>query len=193
MGVKLITAPTSEPVTLAEAKAQCRVDIDTDDALIGNLITAAREWCELHDWRVYMPQTWELYLDAWPQSQNIEIPKPPLQSVTSFKYTDEDDVEATLDSGQYFVDAVSDPGWLILKSANSWPAVTLRDANGIVIRFVAGYAGASDVPMRVKQAILLLVGHWYENRESVVVGTISKSIEFGVQALLSINRGMRFR
>src|SRR5512139_2020471 len=105
MGVKLITAPTSEPVTLAEAKAQCRVDISTDDVLIGNLITAAREYCELHDWRVYMPQTWELYLDDWPKTQNIEIPKPPLQSVTSFKYIDEDGVETTLDSGQYFVDA----------------------------------------------------------------------------------------
>src|SRR5512139_1421702 len=84
MGVKLITAPTSEPVTLAEAKLQCRVDISTDDTLIGNLITAAREWCEAHDWRVYMPQTWELYLDDWPTLSTVEIPKPPLQSITSF-------------------------------------------------------------------------------------------------------------
>src|SRR5512139_4185185 len=77
MGVKLITAPTSEPVSLAEAKSQCRVDISTDDDYISNLIVAAREWCELHDWRVYMPQTWELYLDNWPSAAPIEIPKPP--------------------------------------------------------------------------------------------------------------------
>lgn len=192
MSVKLITAPTSEPVTLTEAKAQCRVDISTDDTYIGNLITAAREWCELHDWRVYMPQTWELYLDDWPSTSAIEIPKPPLQSVTSFKYTNESDVEATLDSSQYYVDTVSDPGWLVLRSAYAWPAVTLRDANGIVIRFVAGYAGASDVPMRIKQAMLLLVGHWYENRENTTVGAVSRSIEFGVTSLLGIDRGFRF-
>lgn len=192
MGLKLITPPTSEPVTLAEAKAQCRVDIDTDDTLIGNLITAAREWCELHDWRVYMPQTWDLYLDDWPSKNTIEIPQPPLQSITSFKYVDADDVESTLDSNEYYVDAVSDPGWLILKSAYDWPAVTLRDANGIVIRFVAGYAGAADVPMRIKQAILLLVGHWYENRENTIVGAVNRSIEFGVKALLGVDRGFRF-
>jgi uncharacterized phiE125 gp8 family phage protein len=192
MGVKLITAPASEPVTLAEAKAQCRVDISTDDTYISNLIIAAREWCEQFDWRVYMPQTWEFYLDAWPSRNTIEIPKPPLQSITSVKYTDADDVETTLSSSQYIVDAVSDPGWLILKSLYTWPAVTLRDANGIAIRFVCGYANAASVPMRIKQAILLLVGHWYENRETVLIGSISKSIEHGVISLLGINRGLRF-
>lgn len=192
MSVKLITAPAAEPVTLAEAKAQCRVDIDTDDTLIGNLIVAAREYCEMHDWRVFMPQTWELYLDAWPSTNAIEIPKSPLQSVTFFQYTDEDGNTATLASSQYLVDTVSDPGWLMLKSAYSWPSVTLQDVNGIAIRFVAGYASAADVPRRAKQAMLLLVGHWYENRENSTVGTVNRSIEFGVKALLDINRRMRF-
>jgi uncharacterized phiE125 gp8 family phage protein len=192
MPTRLVTPPTAEPVTLAEAKAQCRVDGSDSDTYIEMLITAAREWCELHDWRAYMPQTWELILDAWPSRGAIEIPKPPLQSVASIKYTNRSGVEATLDSGVYLVDTYSEPGWVVLKNDKAWPMVTLREINGVVVRFTGGYASAADVPARIKQAILLLVGHWYENRENSVVGAVNRPIEMGVKALLGIDRAFRF-
>ena len=189
---KLITGPVIEPVTLAEAKAQCRVDISDDDTLITTLIGDAREYCERIDWRAYLTQTYDLYLDEFPASGEIRFPRPPLQSVTSVKYTDENGVVATLASSTYIVDTISEPARLVLKSNQSWPTVTLQQVNGVVVRFVAGWTQASDVPRSIKRAMLLLIGHWYENREETTVGAVSRSIEFGVRALLGVDSAKRF-
>jgi len=90
------------------------------------------------------------------------------------------------------VDSVSQPGRLVLKSGQSWPSATLRPANAIVIRFVAGWASLGELPLRIKQAMLLLIGHWYENREATITGTISREIEFAVSSLLGIDSAKRF-
>ena len=192
MAIKVITAPSAEPVTLTEAKAQCRVDITTDDTLITSYIAAARRLCERIDWRAYMTQTLEVWLDAWPATDILKIPRPPLQSVTSITYYDQSNVAATLSSASYFVDTVSEPGRVVLNYGYTWPSTILRETNGIAVRFVAGYASAGNVPQTIKQAILLVVGHWYENREAVLVGAMSRDIEFGVKSLLDIERAMRF-
>lgn len=192
MGIKVITAPVLEPVTLAEAKAQCRIDVATEDALITSYISAARRLCERIDWRAYLTQTLEVWLDDWPSGDVLTIPRPPLQSVTSVKYYDEDNVEATFPSASYYVDTVSEPGRVVLNSDYDWPSVTLRPVNAVVVRFVAGWTSAANVPETIKQAVLLVVGHWYEDREAVLVGMVSKSIEFGVKNLLDIERTMRF-
>ena len=192
MAIKVITAPSAEPVTLTEAKAQCRVDITTDDTLITSYIAAARRLCERIDWRAYMTQTLEVWLDAWPATDILKIPRPPLQSITSITYYDQSNVAATLSSASYFVDTVSEPGRVVLNYGYTWPSTILRETNGIAVRFVAGYASAGNVPQTIKQAILLVVGHWYENREAVLVGAMSRDIEFGVKSLLDIERAMRF-
>jgi uncharacterized phiE125 gp8 family phage protein len=182
MKIKTITAPVTEPVTLTEAKAQCRVDIATDDALITSYISAARLYCERIDWRSFMTQTLEVWFDTWPGADEIAIPRPPLQSVTHVKYYDEDNVEATLASSAYYVDTISTPGRIVLNADESWPAMTLRPANGLVVKFVAGWASAGEVPQTIKQAILLVIGHWYENREASTVGAVDRAIEMGVEA-----------
>lgn len=192
MIIKVITPPASEPVTLSEAKAQCRVDISTDDTLITSYISAARRLCERINWRAFMTQTLEVWFDAWPSTDSIRLPRPPLQSVTYIKYYDEDSVVATLSSSTYFVDTISERGRIVLNTDQSWPSVTLRPANGVVVRYVAGWASAADVPETIKQAILLVVGHWYENREGVLIGSVSKSLEFSLESLLGIERTMRF-
>ena len=196
MTLKLITKPTSEPVTLAEAKAHLRVVNDAEDSLINGLITAAREYCEYYQNRAYITQTWELWLDKWPEKNFIKIPKPPLQSVQSVKYygiDDTDDTEYTLDTEEYYIDDKSEPGRVSLAYNKSWPSVTLRPISGICVTFTVGYlpAGegenedpAGNVPQGVKQAILLLVGHWYENREASIIGHVSREIEFAAHALL---------
>jgi hypothetical protein len=81
MALKQKVAPAVEPLTLEEAKNHLRVDadIDEDDALINNLIAAARQDCEKFQNRAYITQTWELWLDAWPEKDYIELPLPPLQ------------------------------------------------------------------------------------------------------------------
>ncbi len=189
---RVTVLPISEPVTLTEAKAQCRVDISDDDALITSLIVAARQYCEGIDWLAYMTQTIEFWLDGWPADDEIELPRPPLQSVASVEYYDVNGVKYTLATSVYDVDLVSTPGAIYLKYLQTWPTLQLRDRNAICITYDAGWDTPAYMPQTIKQAILLLVGYWYEQRESVLIGTISKSIEFGVNALLGLTSAKRF-
>ncbi len=188
MALTIITPPAVEPVSLADAKAQLRVDVPDEDTLIGSLIVAAREFCESFQGRAYITQTWEMYLDAWPSRDRFDIPLPPLQSVTSITYKDKDGVEATLPTTEYIVDVKSQPGRVVLAYGKSWPSITLYPVNPIAVRFSAGYGTAGQVPQSTRQAMLLLISHWYEHRETVLIGSISKEIEFAVSALLWPNR-----
>ena len=193
MPIKVSNPPVEEPLTLSEAKTQCRVDTLDDDTLLIGLISAAREWCEKADWRAYVTQTLELWLDAWPAAGVIHIPRPPLQDVTSVVYYDIGDHEHTFAAAKYIVDTASQPGRIILRTYETWPitAPLLRSANGICVTYTAGYGMAVDVPQRIKQAMLLLIGHWYENREDTA-NAVNRSIEMGVQSLLGIDRAFRF-
>lgn len=187
MSLKLIIPPAMEPITPQEAKSHLRIDGNDDDMLISSLIAAAREYCETFQNRAYITQTWEMTLDSFPQMP-LKLPKPPLQSVDSIKYINQDGIETVFDAANYVVDTDSEPGRIALAPGVSWPNVTLKPIGGVKIRFTAGYGDASAVPKMVKQAILLLVGHWYENREAVLTESISKEIEFAVHALLWPNR-----
>lgn len=186
----LVTEPAEEPVSLTEAKSHLRVDIDDDDTLISSLITAAREVVEKLSRRALVTQTWRLSLDEWPDGDEIDIPKPPLQSVSSITYTDSDDTTTTWSSSLYEVDADSEPGRVKLAYGESWPADTLAETNPIKITFVAGYGEAADVPDRWKQAIKLILGHWYENREEIIVsGAVPKEIPMAAGSLILLDRG----
>ncbi len=192
MAIKVVTGPVKEPVPLEELKNDIRVDSDltADDVLILGLGKAARTLAEQVQGRALITQTWDLTLDGWPAKGYFELPRAPLQSITSIKYYDEDDTEATVDSGTYFVDIASEPGRVVLNSGESWPSTTLRPVNGVIVRFVAGYGDdAEDVPETTRQAIRLLVGHWYENREAISTsGAVPKEVPLGVQALLWLER-----
>jgi uncharacterized phiE125 gp8 family phage protein len=182
MALKLITAPTSEPLTLDEAKSHLHVDHTTDDALIQIYLAAARDDCERWTGRAFMPQTWELTLDQFPTGE-VLIPKPPLQSVSSIKYDDASGTEQTLATSQYTVDSVSQPGWVVPVPAG-WPTTTFEGVNSVRIRYSAGYASAADVPGAIKAAILLMLGTLYDNREDVVVGTSALPLPLSAQYLL---------
>lgn len=106
---------------------------------------------------------------------------------------DVDGAAGTVSAGDYVVDTDEEPGRVVLKSGETWPAVVLREAAGVRVRFTAGYGNASAVPAPIKQAILLLVGSLYENREDVLVaqGVTVMRIPFGVQALLMPYRILR--
>jgi uncharacterized phiE125 gp8 family phage protein len=115
MALKLITAPAAEPVSTSEAKSHLRVDTTADDTYIGTLITVARQNVESHLRRALISQTWEVVLDAFPAGV-IRLPKPPLASVTSIKYTDDEGNESTYSSANYVVDSDTEPGRVVLKS-----------------------------------------------------------------------------
>lgn len=193
LSLVLAVAPSEEPITLTEAKAQARVEVSTDDTLITALITAGRELIEEEAWRALVTQRWDFYLDAWPEGDTIVLPRPPLRSIVSFEYIDQAGVTTAISASDYVVDVASEPGRLRLKGTATWPSATLRELNGVHIRFEAGYGAASAVPVRYKQALKLLVGHWYENREALLVsGAIPKEMPFGVRSLLNIDHGRSF-
>ena len=185
MDLQLVAAPAVEPVSLAEAKTHCRVEISDDDSLINALITAARELCEAYTGRLFITQTWDFVRWTWPSGTIMRLPRPPLQSVTYIHYTDHDAVTSTFASSNYLVEVVGEPGRVVLLEGKSWPTVALYPAAAIWTRFVAGYGDTgSDVPGPIRQAILLLVGHWYEHREAVLTGTVAREMPLAVQALL---------
>ena len=178
---KLKTAPASEPVSLAEAKTHLRVDSSAEDDLINSLISAARQWAEKYTNRSFITQTWELYLDDLYEC--IELQYGAVQSVTSVKYYDTDNSLQTLSSDNYDTDLISLPA-RITRAYNVTYPNTYNRTNAVIIEFTAGYGDASDVPDSIKSAILLLVGHLYENRENVVWGQV-KSLPQGTEFLLN--------
>ena len=190
MALKIAVVPADEPVTVAEAKEHCRVDVTTDDATIQGFIETAREVVEVAMRQALVTQTWDLYLDSFPGTDYLELPLPPLQSVTYVKYTTKAGVLTTFDSASYMVDTYSQPGRIRLKDTYSWPSDELQIVNGVNVRFVCGYgATAGDVPQRYRLAIMLLAAHWYENREAIATsGAVPKELPLGVESLLWIER-----
>lgn len=190
MQYKIDTQVTSEPVSSAEVKLHLRLGSETtEDSLLASLISVAREYCEGYTGRGLATQTIEMYLDAFPAEDFIELPKPPLQSVTSVKYKDSAGTETTMTATtQYLVDTDSPIGRIVLPYGVTWPSFVPYPMNPIKIKYVAGYYTSKPIPTAIKQAMLLLIGHWYENRETVLVGSVSKELEFTVRALLSLYR-----
>lgn len=161
---KIITAPTSEPVTASDVKLYTRVLGSAEDTLINTWIKEAREIAEGYQHRAYITQTIELTYDCFPDDDIITLPRCPLVSVNSIKYYDSDNNETTYSSDNYQVDTASTPGRIALNYGVLWPSVTLRSMNGVVINYTAGFGDASAVPSAVKDAIYLYCAYKYENR-----------------------------
>lgn len=164
----LLTPPATEPVTLVEAKQHLRMDTTSDDALITNLIVAARLLAELWTGRSLITQTWLMRLDAAPVSNFVRLPKAPLQSVSFIKTYDDADVASVFAASNYFVDTASAPSRVILRLGASWPSVA-RTANGFELQFVAGYGpNGSDVPAPIRQGLLMHIARLYAQRGDLV-------------------------
>ena len=182
MSLSLFAPPADEPLTLEEAKAHCLIGsaITDQDALLEAFIPGVRERAEQATGRAMLIQTWDLVLDGFPREPYIELPKPPLVSVTSITYRDTGGVLRTWASTNYLVEAPAGPrcarGRISLPFAAIWP-ITLPQAGSVTARFVCGYGDAGDVPALLKVAMLLDVGTWYLNRESVLTGSREQAIE----------------
>lgn len=192
MPLQRLTDPAATPLSLPEVKFNLRLAVSMaaageahdEDTLIDGLLRAAVDYVEQHTGRSLLPQVWEKTLDAFPAAE-IELPKPPVLAVESVRFRDPQGQWQILGASAYAVDLDSQPGWLLPAMGLDWPD-TLASANAVRIRYQAGYADASKVPASIKQAIHLLVGHWYENRQAATVGNAqAQSIPFGVEALLA--------
>lgn len=185
MSLVLVTAPTTEPVTLTEAKSHLRVTTTDEDTYITSLIGAARSLAESFLNRALLDQTWDWQLSGFRAC--LEVPHAPLQSVSYIKYVDGTGVLRTLDPAEYTVaDALSTtgPGRIVPAYGKSWPAVRGMP-NDVTVRFLAGYgAAASSVPQPIKWAVLLILAELYARRESALVGAVINSVPYSAEALM---------
>lgn len=179
---KVSVEPTGEPVSLLDTKKHLRVDHDEEDGLIGMIIISARQTLEKYTNRSFITQTRVLKLDAFPACETIYLPNGAVQSITSISYIDDAGATQTLVlNTDYWADFDSDIARL--EAVNYWPS-TYDRPNAVTITYVCGYGAASTVPGPLKSALLLLVGHLYENREQVTADNMSE-IPFGVSQLIS--------
>ena len=184
-----ITGPASEPVTATEVYRHLRlVEDDTEKAYADAVAVVAREWVEQHTGRALLQQTYEVTFDHWWDGY-VELPYPPLQSVTSVKYIDNDGVEQTLSSSLYDV-FTGDPIGRIQWAYDASAPVARGEPGAIRIRFVAGYADADAVPEGLKQSILLLAAQWFENREPTAnpYNAFPSEVPYTITAILSQHR-----
>jgi uncharacterized phiE125 gp8 family phage protein len=188
MDMTLVTAPASEPVLAdMDLKNHLRLDGDEETETLELYIKAARQYVEEGTHRALITQTWRLTLDCWPDDTVIKLPRPPLQSVTDIKYLDEDGTESTWGSSNYIVD--TDGNRISLAANATWPTGSLYPVGAIRVTFVAGFGSdGSDVPEYLRQAIRLLAGHWYEHRETTLVGGIARDVPFAVKQLIRLNK-----
>ncbi len=184
MTAALIAAPALEPVSLADAKAHLRLDTDDDDTLITAAIAAARVHVEALTRRCLIEQGWRVYLDRWPRRRSVALSPAPLISVDAVTVYDANGDPATVDADAYAVDAVAVPGRLVLSGAA--PAVVGKAVNGIEIDVTAGYGPSSvDVPAPLRQAVMMLVAHWYEHRGAVGHDLAGAVAPLGFDALVA--------
>lgn len=179
-----------EVITLADARSFLRLVpfgnplSHPDDALILGLIAASRQWVEGHIERTIANQTFELALDKFPTS--IEL-KPYVQSITTIKYIDINGIEQTISAADYTLDNYSTTNWVTPAFGKSFPAV--QDvANAVKVRYVAGYDVNNPVPQLIVSAMLLIIGHLYENRQQNIVGMSVVELPMGVEYLLQTYR-----
>lgn len=192
MGLKLVIAPTVEPVSLAEARLHLNLPSSEtgQDALVAALITAAREHCEAYTHRRFVTQTVDWVMDAFPAGC-VEVPGGQLQSVTSVSYVDTAGATQVLAGSGYQVDIMNDPGRLMPAYGAVWPPTRGDTFNAVTVRFVCGYGLAPAVPRLIKVAMLLVLGHLWEHREENSDFQLHQ-LPLGAERLLSSFRLIRF-
>lgn len=177
------TAPTVPVIDLALAKAQCRIDEaeTAEDEVLSLYIDAATAWVEEYAGISGMTQTWQVSASAFPR--RIWLPRAaPLASLTHVKYYDANNALQTLSSSVYLTPAFHVPACVALADGQAWPSIYTRD-DAVQIEYVTGVAAATSAPAKMRQAVQLLVGHWFANRESVVIGMIAQDVPLAAVAL----------
>ncbi|SDU42204.1 phage head-tail connector protein [Stappia sp. ES.058] len=174
MPLILETAPVNDPVTLEEVKEHIHVDFNDEDARIADFIKAATQRLDGRDGslgRCLVTQTWNLTLDRF--ASEIAIPLPPCQSIDAITYVDPDGVTQTLAPTEYQAFALGTVEGAKVRPAygKSWP--TIRNVpEAVTITFTAGFGDdPEDIPEPIRTAIKMRVGHLFEHRESVVIGS----------------------
>lgn len=161
-------APAGLPVSLAELAQHVRIDDPADEPLLAVYLAAAVRVAESQRLRrQLLTATWRYRINAFPEGESIELPRPPLRSVESVHYLDTAGVLQELDTGIFQVDTDAEPGRMIRVYGKCWPQ-TRPQLGAVTIVYQAGYgATAAAVPQDFRLGILHLAAHWYRCREPV--------------------------
>jgi uncharacterized phiE125 gp8 family phage protein len=186
MGLKRTVAPINQPVSLEEAKQQTSQYDDSFNGLLSRMISAATEVVERYTGRALITQTWRYTLDSF--CDELVLPRPPFLSLTGdglgIEYTDENGDDQTLDASLYAVAGDREPARIAPAYGECWPP-TRCQREAVRVTYTAGYgAAAASVPEGIRHAILLMLAHWFANREAVVTGTIATEIPLAATWLL---------
>lgn len=194
LNLRTLVAASAEPLTLVQARLQCKVDaFDTgtsppshpDDSLIEALITAARETVENFTLTILTDAVYEYRCASF--GGGLLLPRGPVDSVDWVRYLDSDEQEQTLATSVWYLDDNPWQAMIGLKKNQVWPEVYRRD-DAVRIRFSGGFRSPNPMPQQLLQAMKLMIGHWYRNRENAVVGTIITDIPLGAQVLMMMHR-----
>ncbi len=171
MPLSLVSGPDEEPLSIVEAKAHLRVDVDDENDVIDALIVAARHHVEAFTRRALVTQTWDLKLCGFGdpdyyQDGAIWLPFPPVSAVSSVSYVDQNGTTQVWGSSNYQADLPAGPHARRARLAPAygipWP-VHRQQLNAVTIRFVCGGA-VKDVPAGIVAAMKVLVATWFDNR-----------------------------
>lgn len=194
MNLRIIEAPTAEPVSLAEARLQCKIDAELsspltahpDDDLVRTLITAARRYVEQHTRQVMTDATYE-YRCASPSAGGcVMLPMGPIEEVASVKYLDEDEEERTLDPAVWYLNDDPWAPYVGLRKDQVWPAL-YRRPDAVRVQFSGAIASPNPVPAELVLAMKLMIAHWYANREDATPVEL-KEIPMGARMMMQLHR-----
>lgn len=180
---RLVTAPTVEPITVAELRQHAQWDSTDTDTVFASYIAAARQYVEKRRRVALVNQTWRLTADCFPEDA-IELWPCPVSSVSSITYVDEAGDTQTLSASLYRVDLTTYPARITPAADQVWPATD--DVIGAVnVTFVAGYGStAATVPESAKQVIRLLAADFVHARSNTQGGAVSQ-MPYAVEAMMS--------
>lgn len=186
--LELVDAPTTTPITLAEVREQLRIEHNDDDALLVRLISVAVAYTDVAGalGHAMITQKWAQWFAPNP-GMSVNLTLGPVQSVTAVKYYDADNVLQTDTLTNYQVVGTEFATSVAPKAGFNWPT-TYDRSDAIRIEYEIGYGDTkADVPQTIRHALLLLIGHWYDNREQSGMDELS-NIPFGFDALIGMHR-----
>jgi uncharacterized phiE125 gp8 family phage protein len=154
-----VTPPATEPVTIHEAKSQVNLaasDTSHDSELVIAVRGARQQW-ERDTQEFFISRSMRLTLDGF---EEFKFPHRPVTAISSVTYYDLDNAQQTLSSSAYQLDAPHNR--IRLAYNQEWPnAIDRWDA--VAINYTLGtYSDSTQVPAIAKQAMLLLVGYYFD-------------------------------
>ena len=186
--LELLEAPATTPVTLTEVKDQLRVEHTDDDTLINRLISVAVAYTDVQGalGHAMITQKWGQWVDSTPP-QTVKLLLGPLIAVTAVKYYDANGTLQTDTLSNYGIFGTEFSSIIGPKEGFAWP-VTQDRPDAIRIEYTIGYGSATtDIPETLRHALMMLIGHWYDNRETTMMDELS-NVPYGFDALMDMHR-----